>query len=222
MEKIKGSKIHGINIFICLLSLFAFLPIVTGTEVPAYGQSLFDEDSFGNKLYQDITAREVGDTVTVIIFQNARADQSTETQKDRQASLDASLGIERGSGFLDFIPLASADAKVSGQTSRSGTRSISRKVNFIATVTAQVVEVLPNGQLKIEGHQNTSINDQKTEISVSGIINRYDIAPDNSVSSSTIANAKIEYREPLRKEHKVVRIIASPFRLVGRVLKWLF
>jgi len=203
-------KIHGINILILiLLANFTLIPAVVG-------QSIFSEDSFGNDLYKDITARKVGDTVTVIIFQTAQADQSTETKRDRQASLDASYG------FTGDIGTGTAGAKLSGQTGRSGSRSISREVSFIATVTAQVIEVLANGQLKIEGHQNTSINDQRTEIKVSGIINKTDIAADNTVSSSLLADANIEYREPKRQEHKAVTIIAFPFRLIGRVLKWIF
>jgi len=199
--------------FICILSLFFLITII---EISVYGQSLFDEDSFGNELYQDITARKVGDSVTVIILQNARADQSTETSRERQAELDASYKLSGDIGT------GSAGTTLGGQTNRSGSRSISRRVNFIATVTAQVVEVLPNGQLKIEGNQYTSINDQKTEISVSGIINRSDISPDNTVASSALANAQIEYREPRRQEHKVVTILAFPFRLVGTILKWIF
>jgi len=220
MKKIKNYKIHVfIKIFTCLLFIFAGTMVAT---VPACSQSLFDENSFGNELYQDITACKVGDTVTVIILQNAKADQSTETKNGRQASLDTSFGIQKGTGFLDFIPSASAGAKASGQTSHSGTRNISRQVNFIATVTAQVVEVLPNGQLKIKGSQYTSINDQKTEISVSGIINKSDILPDNSVPSSAIANAQIEYRDPSPKEHKVVSIVTFPFRLIGSIVAFPF
>lgn len=202
-------KIYGITTLVCVWSLLALLPLATA-------QSLFDEDSFGNELYQDITARKVGDTVTVVILQDARADQSTETNRERQAALDASYGLSGD------IAGPSAGAKVGGQTSRSGTQSISRQVNFIATVTAQVVEVLPNGQLKIEGKQYTSIGDQKTEISVSGIINKTDIASDNTVPSSAIANARVEYREPAPKEHKVVTVLAFPFRLFGKILKWIF
>jgi len=73
----------------------------------------------------------------------------------------------------------------SGETTRGG--------SLTATITARVVDVLPNGNLALEGKREISINNETKEILVQGIVRPRDLAYDNSVYSTQIADAKIIY-----------------------------
>lgn len=191
----------------------------------AEAQTLYQKGKLGDELYSDLTARKIGDPVTVLILQNARANQQAQSSKDRSASLEASAEIPVPTGLFSRVPEGTGSAQLSGRKRRSGTQSTTRRTSFLATVPAQIVEILDNGNLRIEGNQFTAIDNQETEIFVSGIIRRFDIQPNNTVLSSAIANAKIEYREPgkPKKLHgTVVKIITFPLRVAESVLNILF
>ena len=187
-------------------------------------QTLYQTGKLADELYSDLTARKVGDTVTVVILQNARANQSAQNAKDRSASLEASADIPVPTGLFSRVPEGTGSINFSGRAQRSGTRTTTRQTSFVANVTATVEEVLENGNLRISGSQHITIGDEETEIRVSGIIRRFDIQPDNSVLSSAIADARIEYQDRNVEEEPstFVKVVTFPFRLVGSVLKTLF
>lgn len=205
--------------------LFSFTAVLLLPCFSPEAQTLYQDDKLGSELYSDLTARKVNDLVTVVILQNARANQQAESKRDRSASLEASANIPEPTGLFSRVPEGTGSAALSGRTRRRGSQTTSRQTSFVATVTASVVEVLGNGNLRVMGRQSTAIDDQETEIFVSGIIRRTDIQPNNTVFSSVLADARIEYREPQKpkKEHgTVVKVITFPFRIAGAVLKALF
>ncbi|HDG98416.1 MAG TPA: flagellar basal body L-ring protein FlgH, partial [Desulfobacterales bacterium] len=83
--------------------------------------------------------------------------------------------------------------KASMSNSFDGSGSTSRDETMTASITARVVEVLPNGNLYIRGTRQIKVNNEVQYITLSGLIRPYDISPDNTVLSSYIADAKIEY-----------------------------
>ena len=95
-----------------------------------------------------------------------------------------------GLGLLDFIPLAKAGAK---DGRKAGGRNV-QGGTFSARMTSQVVEVLPNGNLVIEGSQSLVVNRENQEITVRGIVRPQDIAADNTVLSTYISDASISYQ----------------------------
>ena len=191
----------------------------------ASAQILYRDGKLGSEVYSDLLSNKVGDLIQVIVVQNAQANQQVQSAKNRSAKLDASTGIPAGGGFLSPIPTGAGSASLSGQTQKSGSRSTSRQTSFVATIMATIVEVLDNGNLRIEGKQKTAIDDQETEIFVEGIVRPLDIGPDNSVVSTSLANAQISYVAPksaLQKQGPVVRIVTFPFRFIGSLLGLLF
>jgi len=79
--------------------------------------------------------------------------------------------------------------------------------------------------LRISGKQKTAIDDQETEIFVEGIVRPLDIGPDNSVVSTSLAEAQISYVAPksaLQNQGPIVRIVTFPFRFIGSILGLLF
>jgi len=140
-------------------------------------------------LYSDRRGKTVGDVITVLIAEDAKAsnESGTSTQKENGVSASA----EKGTGLLDFIPsfgmggATSANFKGQGNTKREGTLK--------AKVTARIIEVLDNGNLMIKGSKIVEVNSEKEVIEVSGIIRQEDVGRDNTVSSFNIADAKITY-----------------------------
>ncbi len=194
--------------------------------LPWFGNagSLFEEGGWGDTLYSDVKAAKVGDLVTVIVVQNAKALQSTKTGRSKEAGLKGNASIQDGTGFLRFIPMGGADLSVGGSSNYSGSRSTSKQTNLIANVTTRVVEVLENDVLRIEGHQRVVINKDDVELIIQGLVRRTDINPDNSVRSSALADARIEYRDLVHKQKhgRVVQTITWPFRVIGSFVSRLF
>jgi|TARA_B100000749_G_scaffold192818_1_gene149543 flagellar basal body L-ring protein FlgH len=187
-------------------------------------QVLYREGQLADELYSDLISRKVGDLLTVVIVQNAQANQNAQSSKNRSSALSANANLPGGTGFLGALPDGSGSASLTGQTKRGGAQTTSRQTSFVATVTATIVEVFENGNMRVAGAQHTAIDDQETEISVEGIVRPSDISPNNSVISSALANARIEYRAPNQQGQggKIADIIAFPFRFVGSLLSLLF
>ena len=188
-------------------------------------QVLYREGQLGSEVYSDLVSKKVGDLIRVVVVQNAQANQNMQSARNRSAKLDAATEIPAGAGFLSPIPTGAGSASLSGQTQKSGSRSTSRQTSFIATITASVVEVMENGNLRIAGTQQTAIDDQETEIFVEGIVRPLDIGPDNSIVSTSLAEANIRYiapRSAVQKQGPIVRVVTFPFRFIGSLLGLLF
>jgi flagellar L-ring protein precursor FlgH len=140
-------------------------------------------------LYADRRAQRVGDILTVEIVETATAQSNAQTALTSENKNKVDGG---GSGALDFIPLFGLDAnqkseqKGDGRTSRQGV--------LRARLTAKVIEVLPNGNLKIEGQRTVNINGEKQITILTGVVRPEDISPENTVPSYLIAEAQISYR----------------------------
>jgi flagellar L-ring protein precursor FlgH len=129
--------------------------------------------------------------VTVKIVENAEALKSATTQTSRDSSLSASISSLFGAplDFHGFKPEASGSFK----NEFEGSGVTKRKDTLVATLTARVVEVLPGGQMRIEGYKDVTINNERQYILLRGIIRPEDISPDNVVLSTDIADAQVAY-----------------------------
>ncbi len=147
-------------------------------------------------LTEDFKARRKGDIVTILIVENASASKEAKTGTSRATSINAGIpnfmGLESSllkSNFGDLSKLinASVDSKY------DGAGSTSRQETLNATISAKVIDVLPNGNLMIEGRRNVKVNNEDQIIIVEGTVRPADIGPDNIVNSSFVADAKIVY-----------------------------
>jgi len=160
--------------------------------------SLFRESSYYG-FFQDLRAHKVGDLVTVNIVETSKATKKADTKTERTSSIDA--GIDNLLGYESKmkswgVPKAfdnTAMFKASMGNEFDGSGSTSRDESMTASITARVVEVLPNGNLFIEGTRKIRVNNETQNITLSGIIRPSDISPDNTVLSSYIADARIDY-----------------------------
>jgi flagellar L-ring protein precursor FlgH len=148
-----------------------------------------------NTFFHDQRAGSVGDILTVKIVEVSTASEkaSTGTSKsnEMQAGISNLLGLE-----TSMLPSSITPAKMIGASTKndfSGSGETTRTGSLSATITARIIDVLPNGNLAVEGKRELYINDEKKEILVQGIVRQKDIAYDNSILSTQIADAKIIY-----------------------------
>ena len=148
--------------------------------------------------FKDQRAARVGDLVTVRVRVTDRAQFENQTRRSRQNG--ENLGADALMGFetrLDRIlpDDVSADALV-GIDSRSSSRgegSTRRSEQLTTNVAAVVTQVLPNGNMVIEGKQEIRVNFEVRELIVAGVVRPEDIEADNTIDSTKIAQARIAY-----------------------------
>jgi len=168
-----------------------------------YEGSLWEDRS--SVFYMDTKARGVNDILTVKIDEISNASQSVSTKTSRDTSILASITKLLGSplhfGLENFwgkddkgsdIPFK-PEIESSAKSSHSGSGKISGSGKLSASIAAKVIEVMPNGNLIIKGRKEVTIDKEKRFIILSGIVRPEDIEFDNTVSSSKIAEARIEY-----------------------------
>ena len=148
--------------------------------------------------FRDQRASRVGDIlrVNVAIADQAKIDNTNNVKRDsaQSASAPALMGVERYLKKLTGNALASDPLLgVSGTTQSTSTGTVDRRETIKTQVAALVTQVLPNGNLAIDGSQEILINQEIREISVKGVIRPQDINTDNTIDSSQIAQARVVY-----------------------------
>jgi flagellar L-ring protein FlgH len=144
---------------------------------------------------EDFKARKRGDIVTVVIVEQASASKQATTGTKRASDITASIpnfmGIET-TALADKLNL-NALIKASTKSEFDGDGTTTRKDALNATISARVTDVLPNGDLKIEGSRSVTVNNEDQIIILKGTVRQKDINQENMVSSSQIADARITY-----------------------------
>jgi flagellar L-ring protein FlgH len=155
--------------------------------------SLFRSDARG--FFKDQRAAQIGDILTVIVTIDDRAQTSNTTARTRNSTNQAGVGGVMGSLFNAVVPDVSADAALTTNSgiSDSGNGSVSRSERITTQVAAVVTQILPNGNLVIEGRQEVRVNFEVRDLIVAGIVRPEDIGSDNTIPSSKIAEARIAY-----------------------------
>ncbi|AHK79588.1 flagellar basal body L-ring protein [Ectothiorhodospira haloalkaliphila] len=143
-------------------------------------------------LFADYKARQVGDVLTVVLAERtqARKSASTSTSKDSNVNMNnpTVLGrpVTRGG-----VPIL--DASVSGSRSFEGEGDSAQSNQLDGSITVMVSEVLPNGNLVVQGEKWLQINQGQEYIRLRGIVRPVDIRADNTVNSNQIADAQVAY-----------------------------
>ena len=146
--------------------------------------------------FKDQRAHQIGDLLTVTVNITDQANFANETQRSRSASEDSGITAFLGSSLLgqkaaSVLPGRFLTADSTSATDGKG--SIVRQETLQTNVAAIVTQVLPNGNLVVEGKQEIRVNYEKRELIVAGIVRPEDIQSDNTIDSSKIAQARIAY-----------------------------
>ncbi|MEI6573280.1 MAG: flagellar basal body L-ring protein FlgH [Alphaproteobacteria bacterium] len=171
------------------------MPMPDPVAVSHAPNSLWQQGS--RSFFKDQRARQVGDLVTVKVNFKDSADIANETKRARSNS--ENMGVPNLFGLEAKTQTAFAGAdqnKLVGASSTSasdGSGSVKRAETLATNVAAVVTQILPNGNMVIEGKQEVRVNFEIRELIVAGIIRPEDIEADNTVESMKIAEARIAY-----------------------------
>ena len=146
--------------------------------------------------FKDQRAHQIGDLLTVTVNITDQANFANETQRSRTAKED--------SGVTDFIGAKTLGAQAqkvlpgnlltaNGTSQFDGKGSIQRQESLTTNIAAVVIQVLPNGNLVVEGKQEIRVNFEMRELIVAGVVRPEDIQSDNTIDSTKIAQARISY-----------------------------
>ena len=146
-----------------------------------------------DNLVSDVKAYNVGDILFIRIRENIQGSGGSNTQSARDNSLDFSLPSPE---IFDRKLYAINNFAKLSHTSKNafkGSAKTQRSANLIATVSARVVKVYPNGNLFIVGKKEIFINNDKQELLITGIVHPNYINSDNTIDSSFISDMHVEY-----------------------------
>jgi flagellar L-ring protein precursor FlgH len=145
--------------------------------------------------FKDQRAHQIGDILTVIVTIADRAQIANQSARSRSSTNEGGVGGLLGSIFGQVVPdvEASTAIDVSSGAADKGNGSVNRSENLETMVAAVVTQVLPNGNLVIEGRQEVRVNFEVRDLIVAGVVRPEDIGADNTIASAKIAQARIAY-----------------------------
>lgn len=181
-------------------------------------------------MFTDITAHNIGDIVTVLVTENQKTSNKNDNTREKEMKIGGSIdgtntpaaGNKDDDHFWHrlarHIPLFGAEIK--------GTSELERKNNskneslLSLAIAAQVVNIMPNGNLVVHGRKSLIVTNDRIILQVSGIVRQNDISKDNTVKSSQLSDAHISYTPEFTVNAKKRRSIAD--RIFGPVVDVLF
>jgi flagellar L-ring protein FlgH len=146
--------------------------------------------------FKDQRAHQVGDILTVSVSISDQANFANETQRSRSGKEDSGITDFIGSKTLGVQAQKVLPGRILTEDSSSssdGKGTIQRSESLTTSVAAVVTQVLPNGNLVVEGKQEIRVNYEIRELIVAGIVRPEDIQSDNTIESTKIAQARISY-----------------------------
>lgn len=155
--------------------------------------SLWRDGRPASLLFTDARALRNNDLVVIKIEEVADAHRTADTNLERSSESEAQ--IQAFLGLLAKLKQTPADMQIAGSSKSSfkGEGKTGRSEYLTATVPAMVSKVLPNGNLFVEGHRVILVNSEEQHFYISGVVRPIDIDQENSVKSSMVADAQIEF-----------------------------
>ena len=145
--------------------------------------------------FKDQRAHQVGDILTVKVNITDKANIDNETKRSRDMKEDSGIDNFFGKPKVPIMntPVPTRIFTADSTSSVNGSGSVDRKEALLTNVAGVVTQVLPNGNLVIEGRQEIRVNFEIRELIVAGVVRPEDIESDNTIDSSKIAQARIAY-----------------------------
>ena len=148
--------------------------------------------NYVNNIYSDSKAHRVGDIISVILSESTQAQKNakTELKKENSATLDPIIGLGGAAVNFKSNPIQFG---FNQESDFSGDSKTNQGNSLNGNISVHVLRVLPNGNLMIRGEKWMSLNNGDEYIRLTGVIRAQDIGSDNTIISSKIANARIQY-----------------------------
>jgi flagellar L-ring protein precursor FlgH len=164
-------------------------PEARAQAMPATGAIY--QPGYGRPLFEDRRARHVGDTITINLVERNNAQKNANASAGRESSLTGGI---TASSKLPLGGLAGLNAEAGVTSDFTGTGAAAANNVFNGTITVTVIDVYPNGNLLVSGEKMVAINQGNEFIRFSGVINPNMVTAANTVQSTQVADARIEYR----------------------------
>ena len=162
-------------------------------QTPTQNGSLFSDNAQNVHMLIDFKARVVGDLVFVDVVETSTATVTSSANRSRDSGTVGGL-----TSLVGALPIAGAAATSGvigalGKRSYDGSGATERSSNVTARIAARVIEVLPNGDLRIQAIKMVKINKETEQLAVTGIVRKKDIAVDNSIQTLLIGDLRVEF-----------------------------
>ena len=164
-------------------------PEARAQALPATG-SIY-QAAYARPLFEDRRARNVGDTITINLVERNTAQKSANANATRNGNMSAGIGpISR----LPLSGLNGLELEADAESEFAGKGAAAANNAFNGTITVTVIDVYPNGNLLVSGEKMVAINQGSEFIRFSGVINPNSVTSANTVQSTQVADARMEYR----------------------------
>lgn len=172
-------------------SIVPKMPEIVNSSGAIYQAS--QPSSFGYQpMFEDRRPRNIGDVLTIVLQENVSASKSSSINAGRNGGVN--LGVKTVPHFLDgLVGRGKVDTDISGSNDFKGSGGANAKNTFSGTITVTVQDVMINGNLKVIGEKQIAINQGTEFIRFSGVVNPRTISGSNTVISTQVADARIEY-----------------------------
>lgn len=198
----------------------ALVPLALGLVGAVRADDIWDRrDPRYAYLFQDNRARRVGDLLTVVVSESTSANEREQRALDKNAqasgtaSFTGSSASGGGAGRTGAMSFSLSDAF---RKQFSGNAQLTSDRTFTDRMAATVVDIMPNGNLVIEGYRSRVVAGEERVLRVSGIVRPADIGIGNAVTSASIANLKLSYLGRGPASRSINQNVG------GRVVNWLW
>ncbi len=171
-----------------------YAPTISAAQaMPQRTEGSLYQDSYGLSLFGDRKAHFVGDVITITLSENTVSKKSSNVnvKKDDSVVFNSGagtlLGMDPSASKVNLATNVAQNRKFGGNSGADQSNSLQ------GNITVTVAEIMPNGNLVVRGEKWMTLNSGDEFIRISGIVRPDDVAPDNTILSTRLANAKISY-----------------------------
>jgi flagellar L-ring protein FlgH len=151
--------------------------------------SLWAGNGYRSNLFRDSKARYVNDVVTIRVSETTQAVATADAKNSRASS--SSAGFDNLFGLEKAIQELPAMISGKSDSNFEGTGSTSRATTLETSLTARVINVLPNGYLVVEGMREIRVNNENQSVYLTGVVRPEDVNANNMVLSSAVAQMSV-------------------------------
>jgi flagellar L-ring protein precursor FlgH len=175
-----------------------YAPVLPRTPLPAAANngSIY-QAGFEQNMYGDRKAFRVGDIITITLNERTQASKNANSQIGKNSDTSVGLTSLFGSSLTTNNPIGSNDlslnAGYSADRATKGDSKSGQSNSLTGSITVTVADVLPNGIIAVRGEKWLTLNTGDELVRIAGMVRADDIATDNTVSSTRVADARITY-----------------------------
>jgi len=157
---------------------------------PAGNGAIYQATAY-RPLFEDRRARHVGDVLTIVINEKTQAGKQASSNASKNSEVDSSISAVAG---LPLKMFQGVGLNAEAATSYDDKSALNSSNTFSGSVSVTVIEVLPNGNLIVAGEKQIALDKGTEYVRLSGVVQPDTIQAGNTVSSTKVADARIEYR----------------------------